>query len=91
MARSFEPDQYASCHVVTQHPVPNWWSASLIVRLSEHVLRVMETIRFRYSDGQPDDVEQEVKYDEVSRSAEYRFVCLGIKVVESESDEQENL
>ena len=88
MSSSLETDQDTCCDVVGQHPVPDGRSASLVVCLREHILGGLEAIRLRDSNGQPDQVQDEVEQDQVCRNTKDPTIDLGIAVVHSNAQEQ---
>ena len=88
MTRSLKADQDTSRHIVTQHPIPDRWSTSLVISLREDVFRIMKAIRLRDSNWQPNDVEKEVENNESCGQAEDCFVGLRIQVVHADPYEE---
>ena len=90
MACRFVADENASCHVEGEHPVPDGWSASLIVLLRKDPFCRLESISLADSDGKPDQVEHKVQDNHGSASSEDPLVCPCGQIVEADGDEEES-
>lgn len=91
MTRRLEAYKNTSGDVVTKHPVPDRWRASLIVRTREHEIGRLEAIRLGDSNWQPDDVEEKVQHDQTTGDTEDPFVVSWVEVVHADTDEQHDL
>ena len=89
MTRSFKADQDTRRHEIAEHPIPHRRCTGLVVCLSEDIACVVESVGLGDCNGQPNDVEEEVKQDDPSRYAENRLVGLWIKIIHTDRDEQD--
>jgi hypothetical protein len=91
VARGLESNQDSCRHVVTEHPVPYWRSAGLVVCLGKDVLGAVKSIRLGDRDWEPDDIEKEIKYDDVGRRSKDPLVGLRIQVIHADANAEEAL
>lgn len=90
MAARFKANQDTSSHEVGEHPIPDGWRTSLIVRLCEDELCRLKAIGLGNCNRKPDDVQEEIKHDDAGAKFEDVPICLWIEVVHTDSDEQKS-
>ena len=86
MARCLKSDQNARRNVVAEHPIPHWRSTGLVVGLSEDVFRTVESVRLGDRDWKPDDIQQEIEYDDIRSCSEDPLVRLRVQVIHADAD-----
>lgn len=91
MATSFKTNKHTSGDIVRQHPVPNRRRAGLVRSLCENPFSGLEAVCLGNANWKPDNVEEEVKHDDTSCQSEDVAVSLGVQVVHSDGNEQEDL